>query len=116
MTKYLKYLPYVLALVLFLAGRWTAPQPDKELRKKFEAERESILEVIGQKDAQIVRLKDDRAKERERRVSDSLRSARALARQESITAALKKENERINYKNYSNPDLDSIDAILFGSR
>lgn len=113
MTKYLKYLPYVLALVLFLAGRWTAPQPDKELRKKFEAERESILEVIGQKDAQIVRLNEASHAIEKERVQDSLRFAGALESNKRAYSALKRKYNEINLNRANAHTLDSLVSVLF---
>lgn len=114
-----KYIPYILILVSFLLGQFLGTQDksgEELLTKKFEQEQQRYKDSISVLLHENTVLKahiDTREKVYRK---DSTARAKALARQESISAALIKENERINYKSYSNPDLDSIDAILFGAR
>ena len=115
--KYLKYiLPAVLIIAAFFAGQFTAGDNTELLEKKFEQERQrdrdSISGLLHENTLLKARM-DSRGKEHKK---DSTARAEALARQKGITAALIKQNEQINYESYSNPDLDSIDAILFGAR
>ena len=114
-----RYLPYVLILVAFLLGQFLGTQDksgEELLKQRFEAEQKrdnDSIRVLLHENTVLKGHIDTREKVYRK---DSTARANALARQESISAALIKENERINYKSYSNPDLDSIDAILFGAR
>lgn len=114
-----RYLPYLLTILAFFAGQLLGTQDksgEELLKAKFEEERKKDWEAMSQILHENTLLKARmNTREKDYR-KDSAARAEALARQESISAALIKENERINYKNYSNPDLDSIDAILFGAR
>jgi hypothetical protein len=108
----MKYLPYILAGVLFFAGRFTAPQPDKELLRKYEVERNYHLQQIDKLNAQA----DDLAKAglmiAEKMKEDSLKYSIALKANNEAYRKLKKEYESINYSRASAAELDSVRARL----
>jgi hypothetical protein len=108
-----KYWPVILCVLLFFAGRLTAPKPDKELKAKFEAEREAILEVIGQKDAQIVQMAERSHEIRRQMTLDSLRFAGALEVNQMAYSALKRKYNEINLNRATVHELDSIIAALY---
>lgn len=111
-----RFWPVILCVLLFFAGRWTKDDSGKELKAKFEAERGSSRNVISDLMNRQA-LKDKASEARTARwEKDSLQLFDALQAQKRLTIWLKKENEKINYKNYSNPDMDSVDLILFGTR
>lgn len=114
-----RYLPYLLILIAFFLGQFLGTQDksgEELLEARHEAEQQCYKDSISGllHENTLLKARIDTREKVYRK--DSTARAKALARQESISAALIKENERINYKSYSNPDLDSIDAILFGAR
>lgn len=113
MKKLSSYIPYLLAAVLFLVGRLTAPQPDKELLRKYEVERNYHLNQIDKLNAQA----DDLAKAgieigekmEARRVKDSI----ALKAKDRVIFKLKQNYENISFRNADAVKLDSIFAALY---
>lgn len=65
-----KYIPHIIiALIIFIAGRYSSPDYSKEIRAKWEQERKVFQEAIGQKDARIVQL-NEQGKKQSQRVAD----------------------------------------------
>jgi hypothetical protein len=112
MKNLLKYLPYILIVVAVFVGRWTAPQPDKDLLKRYEVERKYHIDQISKLNAQA----DDLAKAglmiAEKRQEDSLKTAIILRAKDSAFIKLKKENEKITLSRASVAELDSARAIV----
>jgi gas vesicle protein len=108
-----KLLPYLLIIAAFFAGLFSAPDRSKELEKKFEQEREVILEAIGQKDRQIIEMAAESREIRERMVQDSLRFAGALEANKRAYTALKKRYNEINLNRADAAQLDSILSRLY---
>lgn len=114
-----KYIPYLLIVLAFFAGQFLGTQDksgEELLRAKFEQERTKDRKAMNALYAENTLLKTRMERRKEDYQKDSAAWSEAVAREKRLSAALKKENESINYKNYSNPDLDSIDLILFGPR
>ena len=111
--KYIKFWPVILAALLFFVGRCTAPKPDKELRAKYEQERDAIMEVIGQKDAKIIQMAAESREIRKQMTSDSLKFSVELGANKRAYTALKKKYNEINYTRYTAHDLDSVLSVLF---
>jgi hypothetical protein len=110
-----KYLPYILAGVLFFAGRFTAPQPDKELLRKYEVERNYHLKQIDKLNAQA----DDLAKAglmiAEKMKEDSLKYSIALKANNEAYLKLKRKYNEINLSRSNAQSLDSLVSVLYGS-
>lgn len=112
LQKLKTYLPYVLAVGLFFAGRFTSPQPDGELIKKYELDRK-----FNESQIKVLRMQmDDLAKaglhEREKRYKDSLKTIVALKAKDEAYLKLKREYENINLSRASVPQLDSAWTVI----
>ena len=113
-----KYIPYAIALLIlaaFIAGRMSGGNNDaeKELLNQWEKEREAYHQAIGQKDAQIVRLNQAQEAINQRRVSDSIRFAGALERNQMAYNRLKKKYNEINLNRATVHQLDSVVSALY---
>jgi hypothetical protein len=106
-------LPYALCLILFFVGRLTAPKPDKELKAKYEQERDAIMEVIGQKDGQISRLNEDAEAIKAKFSADSAIFMDKLLDNQRAYSALKRKYNEINLNRADAQSLDSIISRLY---
>jgi hypothetical protein len=113
MKVFKQYLPYLFALLLFFAGRFTTPSPDKELIRKFESERSAMEDSILTKTVKIEQLIKRTNDIRKKMVEDSIENARHLKANESAYINLKKQYEKINLRSASTADLDSLRASLY---
>lgn len=112
-----KFIPYILlALIIFLAGRWTKEDNSKELEAKYKAERKLILDVLGKKQIEVARLQADSEAIRKEMVQDSLRFAGALERNQTAYNRLKKKYNEINLHRADAQSLDSLVSRLYPAR
>lgn len=114
MTKLKKYWPFiVLCLIIFFSGRWTKDDNSKELKEKYEQERQRDRDSIS------VLLKNLTAKHaesrtiNEERIQDSLRFADALERNQRAYNSLKRKYNEVNFNRFSAARLDSIVSELY---
>lgn len=111
-----KYIPYIaIALIIFFMGRYSKDDTSPELKAKWQEERATLLDGITHKDARILALSADSATIRKKMRIDSLESARALNAEKAATLYYKKLYEKINLRNASVAQLDSIRASLRAS-
>lgn len=103
-----KYLPYILVIAAYFAGLFSVNDPSRELQEKYQQEQNAILEVIGQKDAEIIQLQNAIVIERSGRKSDSLKSSIEVAKRDRIIIQMKKRNENRSFDSYSDSQLDSL--------
>lgn len=111
MKSYLKYIPFLIGLILvFFAGRCTSPKIDKDLVRKYELERKTLLNDVSRLNGLIAgRTKQDSIiikKMKDRHVRDSI----ALKANNEAYVKLIKQNEKINYRSASISKLDSARA------
>lgn len=119
MKYILRYWPALLFIAGILIGLLSGNSgrlERKELKEKYQEEQNQILEVIGQKDAEIVRLNEASGAIRERMQSDSAFFAHALNENKRAYSALKKKYNEINLNRASVADLDSLVSVLYGRR
>lgn len=108
-----QYLPYILAVALFFAGRWTGQKPDTELMEKYESERifhmEQIKALKGKGDSLV------KAGEaiREKMYSDSLKFSSDLQANKEAYLKLKKKYNEINLSRADAHLLDSLVSSLY---
>jgi hypothetical protein len=112
LSKLKIYLPWVLAVGLFFAGRFTGSQPDKELINKYEAERKLSESAMKDLNAQLVDLAEAGRHEREKRQADSLKTIVVLKAKDEAYFKLKREYEKINLSRASVVELDSIGSVI----
>jgi hypothetical protein len=110
-----KWLPYILVVVAFFAGMLLKTSPDKELKKKWESERETLQDQIEARDARILILTGVETKIREKMRVDSLETLNRLKRNQIEIARLKGIINAINFQNSTTEQLDSIRNVLFSS-
>ena len=110
MKTLLKLLPYLLCVGLYFVGRWTAPQPDKELIRRFEIERKYHQDQIKDLEQEIIDLSEAGITIREKMYQDSLKTANAQKANNEAYLRLKKQYEKINLSRASTVELDSIRA------
>src|SRR5688500_15304389 len=92
-----KYMPLaILALIIFFAGRWTKDDNSKELKEKYEQERQvdrdrisGLVEKLTAKDAESRTINEER-------IQDSLRFSDALERNQTAYNRLKRKYNEIN--------------------
>jgi hypothetical protein len=113
MRKLTQFLPYILIVVAFFAGMLLKTSPDKELKKKWESERETLQDQIEARDARILILTGVETKIREKAKADSIRSSMAIQSKDARIKDLKKRLDEINTTMASGADLDSIIARLY---
>jgi hypothetical protein len=105
-------LPYILAVVLFFAGRWTKTNDTSEFENKVALERKYHADQISKKDAKIIDLTMAGEMIVKKMKADSLEAANALQANNRAFLKLKKEHEKINLSRASAAELDSIRARL----
>jgi FtsZ-interacting cell division protein ZipA len=109
------FLPYILAVALFFAGRWSSPDDTKELEEKFEQERRGFRNQITNLNLSLID-KDKGLKEiREKRHQDRVRDSIELRAKDRVILKQQKENEKINLSRATSEQLDSIRAIILRS-
>jgi len=108
-----KYIPYILAAVLFFAGRWTSPKPDKELMQKYESERTYHLSQIDSLKGKADDLADTGAAILEKMYSDRLKYENALQANKEAYLKLKKKYNEINLNRADAQLLDSLISSLY---
>jgi hypothetical protein len=113
MKSLLKYLPYLLAAALFFVGRWTGPDVDNSLLKKYEVERKYHLDEINKRNEQISHLSKQWFKLRQYMIEDSIRYANELKANNEAYLKLKKKYNEINLNRATVHQLDSIVAKLY---
>lgn len=113
MKKLSNYIPFVLAGVLFFAGRWTSPKPDKELMQKYESERKYHLSQIDSLEGKAYDLLQAGLAIREKMYSDSLKFSSDLQVNKQAYLKLKKRYNEINLSRADAHDLDSIVSFLY---
>lgn len=97
-------------ILVFIAGRFTAPTVDKELVKKYELERESYIKDVEKRvDSIDLRVKGAVKIVQKMKEDDRLNSI-ALKKNNDAYLKLIKQNEKINYHDASIPKLDSARA------
>lgn len=112
-----KYIPYILlAIIIFLAGRWTKEDNSKELEARYKAERKLILDVLGKKQIEVANLDLKAQKVEKRRVRDSLYFAGKLEANQRAYLALKKKYNEINLSRADAHVLDSLVSGLYPDR
>jgi hypothetical protein len=106
-----KYLPYIIAIAMFLLGYLIAPG-DKVDVSQYEREREGY-------ERQITHLKRQQSQQdsiseaiREKMSIDSAFYADALKRKEITIAKLRNDIEKTDYRNFSADGLDSVRAVI----
>lgn len=109
------YLSLALILTAFAAGLLSGNSRDaeKELEAKYKEERKLILDQLQKKQVEIWHLNEAQKAIERRRVSDSIRFAGALERNQRAYNALKKKYNEINLSRASHAQLDSIIFVLF---
>ena len=113
MKRLANYLPYILAAVLFFAGRWTAPQPDKGLLKRYEVERKYHIDQISKLNARADDLAKAGLRLSEKMKSDSLKFSIALKANNEAYLKLKKKYNEINLNRADAHTLDSVVLSLY---
>lgn len=113
MKKLSNYIPFVLAGVLFFAGRWTAPKPDNELMEKYEAERKHHLSQIDSLKGKAGDLVKAGEAIREKMYSDSLKFSSDLLANKEAYLKLKKKYNEINLSRADAQLLDSLISSLY---
>lgn len=88
---------------------------EKAYVKKLEQERATLLDGISHKNARILALSADSATIRKKMRIDSLEALNALNAEKAATLYYKKLYEKINLRNASVAQLDSIRASLRAS-
>ena len=106
------YLPYLLAVGLFFAGRFTSPDNSKELTRKYELERKTLQLLIEQKEAKISDLSGAGLTIHKKMQEDSLKYSVSIKANNAAYLSLKKKYESINYSRASASELDSVRAVL----
>lgn len=110
----MKYLPYILCVVLFFAGRLSSPDRSKEVEKKYKEEQEIILKAKALGDVKIADLIKAQERVERERVQDSLRFASALEANQRAYNALKRKYNEINLSRATVRQLDSAVSVLYG--
>lgn len=113
MKKLSNYIPYLLAGVLFFAGRWTAPKPDTELMQKYEEERKYHLSQIDSLKGKAGDLVKAGEAIKEKMYSDSLKFSSDLRANKEAYLKLKKKYNEINLSRANAQSLDSIVSRLY---
>jgi hypothetical protein len=107
------FIPYILAVALFFAGRWTGPKPDTELLKKYETERIFHVEQIKALKAKADDLAGAGKAIREKMYSDSLKFSSDLRANKEAYLKLKKKYNEINLIRANAQSLDSLVSSLY---
>lgn len=113
LTIILKYLPYVLAGLLFFVGRCSTPKPDKDLIKKYELERKTLLEDIKLKEARIIDRETEAKEIVTRMKQDSLKTYVELQAKNRAIFKLKESYENISFRDADGAKLDSVLSVLY---
>lgn len=111
MKKYLNYLPYVLAGILFFAGRCSMPAADKDLIKKYELERKTLLEDVKVREARIIDRDKEAATIVQKMKEDHARDSVALKANNEAYLKLKRKYNEINL---SRADAHVLDSLVSG--
>jgi len=116
--KLSKLIPILfLVFVAFqVASYYIGDKADEQRKKDFETERQQLKQLIESKEEQIKSLEDHSSVLREKLKSDSTRYAENINIREQTIAGLKKRINEINLSNYTISDLDSLRAVLYGSK
>lgn len=109
--KYLKYLSFAVGLILvFFAGRCTAPTEDKELKRKFELERKTLLDDVKLREARIIDRTNQDSIIIQKMKEDHARDSMALKANNEAYIKIVKEYGKINFRGASIAELDSARA------
>ncbi len=113
MKNYLKYLPWLITVICFFIGRISSPKPDKDLIRKYELERETLLADNKAKERLILTLSNQDKEIRAKMTKDSLENIKALTANKAVILKLKKDYEKISFRNASASELDSLLSALY---
>lgn len=105
--------PYLIVLIAFLAGLIIARNSTKEVRTLTKQHKEEHLKVIEEYRQTIKKL-DIRVVELKKKIySDSIKFANELKIGNDKYKTLKNRYDKVNYRNYNSPQLDSIVNWLY---
>jgi predicted RNase H-like nuclease (RuvC/YqgF family) len=111
-----KWFWILLIAVAFGLGMLMSKGPDKELREKYEKEREEIGKRLEEKEKQIEQLGKEGEELRVRMREDSVKYAAALRTRDRNITTLENTIKKVDYRNARATDLDSLRRILLRSR
>lgn len=109
----LKYLPYVLAGILFFVGRCSSPKPDKDLIRKYEMERKTLLEDIKIREARIIDRETQASTIIDRMKQDSVKLSSELQAKNRAIFKLEKYYASISFRDADGAKLDSVLSVLY---
>lgn len=116
MIKIKQYLPYILIAFAFIAGQLLSSNPDKELKKNWEAERKFLLKDINTLQKKIDGLQKAGNVLAKKMADDSVKSVIVLKNKDVQISKLRNKINEIDFKNATASDLDSIRSKLYGTR
>lgn len=113
MKKYLQYWPYVAILIVAVCVWIFKPNPDRQLRLKYEKENKQYERNIRSAFKRIDNLQKDSIAMRDKMREQELQFQAEKKNDELRYNKLKKQHDKINFRNYNANQLDSIRRRLY---
>jgi len=114
MKSYLKYIPFLIGMVLiFFAGRCSKESVDKDLVRKYELERKTLLEDVAHREGIMADRTKQAATIIQRMKQDSAKLSVDLQARNGAIFKLEKYYASISFRDADGVKLDSILSVLY---